>query len=53
MLDFIRDEGGSTSLENMLWIVLFVLGVSAACIALKDAVVQLAQNTAQQIGETN
>lgn len=53
ILDFIRDEGGSTSLENMLWIALFVLGVAGAVIVLKEAVGRLAQDTAQQIQGTN
>lgn len=52
-LNLWNDESGSSMLENMLWIALFVLGVAAAAVLLKDAVTDMAKNMADKIKESN
>ena len=49
----LEDERGNYSLEQMLWIALFVLGVAVAAGTLKNAVSNLASKMAAQIDDTN
>lgn len=50
---FWNDERGSSTLENMLWIALFVLGVAGAATILKTATTNMANKMANQINSTN
>lgn len=52
-LNFMYDESGSSTLENMLWIALFVLGIAGAAVLLKDAVTGMASKMAGQIDSSN
>lgn len=53
LLDIWNDESGSSILENMLWILLFVLGVAGAATLLKNATAGMATKMANQINGTN
>ena len=48
-----NDERASSTLENMLWIALFVLGVAGAATLLKTATSDMAGRMADQINATN
>ena len=50
---FWNDERGSSTLENMLWIALFVLGVAGAATLLKTATSNMAGRMVDEIDATN